>query len=410
MISNFHELAIRDEVANLLERHGIARPTPIQQQAIPEILAGRDLIAESPTGTGKTLAYIIPLIERIDQQRKSLQAVILAPTRELVMQIHQEIQKYTESNEIRSASFIGGADFKRQLEKLKQHPQIAVGTPGRIHELIKTKKMKMHEVKTIVVDEADHIKEIEFQSTVKEIVKTTLRDRQLLFFSATISDLVEKESRNIMKDPLVIRIANHDIPSSEVEHFYLICERRDKIDLLRRIVKMNPQKTIAFVNDTGSFLELAAKLEYKGISLEVLHGEIQKTERERILANFRAGKFPLLLSTDVAARGLDIEGITHVIHFDLPETSDQYVHRSGRTGRMGKRGTVISIITNTEVKRLQKFSNELGIPIHKKILYTDQLVNEKPFHQKARSAAASKSGKKKSRSQDKGSRKKEFLK
>lgn len=385
-------------------KNGLETLTAIQQQAIPAILAGRDLIAESPTGTGKTLAYIIPLLERIDPQRKNLQAVILAPTRELVMQIQQEIQKYAEGSQIRSDSFIGGADFKRQLEKLKQHPQVAVGTPGRIHELIKTKKMKMHEVKTVVVDEADHIKETEFQNTVKEIVKTTLRDRQLLFFSATISDQVEKESRNMMKDPQMLRIAKQDIPSSEVEHLYLICERRDKIDVLRRIVKMNPQKSIAFVNDTGSFLELAARLEYKGIPLEVLHGGIQKTERERILANFRAGKFPLLLSTDVAARGLDIEGITHVIHFDLPETSDQYVHRSGRTGRMGKEGTVISIITSAEAKRLQKFSNELGIPIHKKILYTDRLVDRKPFHQKAGTAAASKTGKKKNRSRDKGSR------
>jgi superfamily II DNA/RNA helicase len=385
-------------------KNGLETLTAIQQQAIPAILAGKDLIAESPTGTGKTLAYIIPLLERIDPQRKNLQAVILAPTRELVMQIQQEIQKYAEGSQIRSDSFIGGADFKRQLEKLKQHPQVAVGTPGRIHELIKTKKMKMHEVKTVVVDEADHIKETEFQNTVKEIVKTTLRDRQLLFFSATISDQVEKESRNMMKDPQMIRIAKQDIPSSEVEHLYLICERRDKIDVLRRIVKMNPQKSIAFVNDTGSFMELAAKLKYKGIPLEVLHGEIQKTERERILTNFRAGKFPLLLSTDVAARGLDIEGITHVIHFDLPETSDQYVHRSGRTGRMGKQGTVISIITSTEVKRLQKFSNELGIPIHKKILYTDRLIDQKPFHQKAGTAATSKTGNKKNRSRDKGSR------
>lgn len=398
MNNTFESLKImKPFLQDIWAKTGFETLSAIQQRSIPLILEGKDIIAESPTGTGKTLAYLLPLLERIQPERKDIQIVILAPTRELVMQIQQEIQKFSEGSEIVGASFIGGADIKRQIEKLKKHPQIVVGTPGRIQELIKAKKMKMHEVRTIVVDEADQLADMELMNTVKEIVKTTLKDRQLLFFSATIPEKVEKEGKEMMKEPEVIRVAKQDIPSSQVDHVYLICEKRDKIDVLRRIVKMNPLKAIAFINDIGSFNELAAKLEYKGVSLEVLHGEIRKTERETILKNFRADKFPLLLSTDVAARGLDIRGITHVIHFDLPETVDRYVHRSGRTGRMGKQGTVISIITASEEKRLKQFSKELGIPIQKKTLFMDRMVDPKPFQQKAKSAPSIKSDKKKKR-------------
>ncbi|MFC4766723.1 DEAD/DEAH box helicase [Effusibacillus consociatus] len=376
---------------------GFVSLTAIQQKCIPSILEGKDIIAESPTGTGKTLAYLLPLLERINPGQKDIQAVILAPTRELVMQIHQEVQKFSEGGGILGVSLIGGADIKRQIEKLKKHPQIVVGTPGRVQELVTAKKMKMHEVKTIVVDEADQILEMGLMNTIKEVVKTTLRDRQLLFFSATISERVEKEGKEMMKDPDVIRITKQSMPDSRVEHIYFICEKRDKIDLLRRIVKITSPKAIAFVTGTSDFNELAAKLEYKGIPVGVLHGELKKTERETIIKNFRADKFPLLVATDVAARGLDIQGLSHVIHFDLPDTVEQYVHRSGRTGRMGAEGTVISIITNYQEGVLKKFSNQLGIPIQKKTLFMDRIVDQKPVRPKTKSARPSKTGKKKSR-------------
>lgn len=374
-------------------KNSFADLTAIQQHAIPLILQGKDIIAESPTGTGKTLAYLLPLLERTNPEQKDVQAVILAPTRELVMQIHHEIQKYSAGSGITGAAFIGGADLKRQIEKLKNKPQIIAGTPGRILELTKAKKLKMHEVKTIVVDEVDQMIKLELMNTIKAVVKTTLKSRQILFFSATIPERVEKEGRDMMKDPVVIRIAKEDLPESQVEHFYFVCERRDKIDLLRRIVKLHSPKAIAFVNNSGSLNEMAAKLEYKGVSLEVLHGELGKTQRETVIKNFRTGKTPLLLATDIAARGLDIPEITHVIQFDLPETVDQYIHRSGRTGRMGKAGTVISLITQYEEQRLQRFSKELGIPIEKKTLFMDMIVDKKPSRPSPRSAAPAKRGK-----------------
>ncbi len=357
---------------------GFSEFTAIQQKAIPLIQEGKDVIAESPTGTGKTLAYLLPLLEKIKPEVKSPQVVILAPSRELVMQIHEVVQTFTAGSDITGASFIGGADIKRQLEKLKKHPLVIVGTPGRIRELIQAKKLKMHEVKTIVVDEADQIFQTNLMDAVQDIVKTTLRDRQLLFFSATISDRAEQTAKTMMNEPQVMRVHRTELPESKVEHLYFVCEYRDKVDVLRRILKMGEVKAMAFVKDAQQLEELGSKLSYKGVSVGVLQGEAYKTDREAVMRNFRAGKYSLLLTTDLAARGLDIQNITHVIHYDFPDDPQQYIHRSGRTGRMGASGTVVSIVTHRQEAAVTKMSKELNIPIQKKALYMGDVVDQKP--------------------------------
>ncbi|RXT04910.1 DEAD/DEAH box helicase [Ammoniphilus sp. CFH 90114] len=366
------------------KKAGFSDLTAIQERTIPLIREGKDIIAESPTGTGKTLAYLLPILEKINPDLKNLQAVVLAPSRELVMQIHEVIQKFTQTVDISSISLIGGADMKRQIEKLKKHPQIAVGTPGRIKELIQAKKLKMHEVKTIVVDEVDQMFQSNQMDPVQDVVKTTLRDRQLLFFSATVSEKAEKTALTMMREPEVIRVNRSELPASAVEHIYFVCERRDKVDVLRRILKMGEVKAIAFVKDAAQLEELASKLNHKGVSVGVLQGEAYKTERETVMKNFRAGKFSLLLTTDLAARGLDIQAVTHVIHMDLPEDVQQYIHRSGRTGRMGAAGTVISIITVNQEGALKKFSQELGQSIEKKELFMGEIVEKRPKLDKPR--------------------------
>lgn len=360
------------------KKSGFAELTAVQERTLPLISEGKDVIAESPTGTGKTLAYLIPILDRINPEIKNLQAVVLAPSRELVMQIHEVIQKFTEAVEINSISLIGGADMKRQIEKLKKHPQIAVGTPGRIKELIQAKKLKMHEVKTIVVDEADQMFDSNQMDPVQDIVKATLRDRQLLFFSATISERAENTAKAMMNDPEVIRVSRNELPASKVDHIYFVCERRDKADILRRVLKMGQVKAMAFVKDAAQLEELASKLSHKGVSVGVLQGEAYKTEREAVMRNYRAGKYSLLLTTDLAARGLDIQAVTHVIHFDLPEDVQQYIHRSGRTGRMGAAGMVISIITVNQEGTLRKFSQELRLPIERKELFMGDIVDKRP--------------------------------
>ncbi|MEN0648460.1 DEAD/DEAH box helicase [Caldifermentibacillus hisashii] len=358
------------------EKSGFTDATLIQKQTVPLILAGKDVIAESPTGTGKTLAYIIPILERLNEDKKDIQAVILVPSRELAMQILDEVRKFTKGTEIVSYSFIGGANLKKQVEKLKSRPQIVIGTTGRMYELIKMKKMKMHEVRTVVIDEADRLLSQEHLAEVKNIIHSTLRDRQLLVFSATITKETEEIARDLMNHPEMIRIQTQPNDAT-IQHLYLTCEQREKIDLLRKIMHTNPGRTIAFFKNTVKVEEAAEKLTYHGLKLAVLTSEGNKMERKTALTQFRSGAAPLLLTTDVAARGLDIPDIATVIHVDFPSTEGQYLHRSGRTGRMGKTGTVISLVNAREESFLKKMSKELNVKISRKELYKGKMVDVK---------------------------------
>lgn len=356
------------------QESGFEAPTAIQEKAIPAIVEGKDVICESPTGTGKTLSYLLPAIQKLDETKNGIQIVVLAPSRELVMQISDEVKKWTQGTNIVSASFIGGANIKKQVEKLKERPQIVIGTTGRIMELIKMKKMKMHEVTTVIVDEADQLVSNEHLSNIQSIIKSTLRDRQILFFSATISEQTEKVAKSLMNNAEIIRV-QQTINQENTTHIYFLCEQRDKIDVLRKIMYTEPDKAIAFIKSLDKVEEIEAKLTYNHIDVAVLAGEAKKQERQQSLKNFRAGKIPLLLTTDVAARGLDIQDVTYVIHFDFPKTTSQYVHRSGRTGRMGKKGVVISIVNAREESFLKKMGHELGITFSKKDFYKGEIVD-----------------------------------
>ncbi|KMY48567.1 DEAD/DEAH box helicase [Peribacillus loiseleuriae] len=357
------------------EKSGFSRSTPIQSKAIPVITAGKDILAESPTGTGKTLAYLLPVLEKIDPEHKSAQVLIMASSRELVMQIAEEVRIWAEGSGITGASFIGGANVKRQLEKLKKHPQIIVGTPGRVYELIMQKKMKMHEVKTIVLDEGDQLIVPEHMGTIQNIIKTTLKDRQVLMFSATLPEQTEKLARDLTNEPEVVRVDKSEKMESKVDHIYFVVERREKAKILEKITRIEGIKGLAFLNDIAEITVLKEKLDYKGIKLGVLHGESNKMDREKALRHLRSGKMPLLLATDVAARGLDIKGLTTVVHADMAENVDQYVHRSGRTGRAGADGTVISIVTEREERELKKLARELDITLSKKTFYGGEIVD-----------------------------------
>ncbi|WP_419883089.1 DEAD/DEAH box helicase [Peribacillus sp. B-H-3] len=358
------------------EKSEFRQPTPIQTKAIPLIAEGKDLIAESPTGTGKTLAYLLPLLNKMNAEKKAPQAVILASSRELVMQIAEEVRIWSEGSEITGAAFIGGANPKRQLEKLKKHPQVIVGTPGRIYELIAQKKIKMHEVKTIVLDEGDQLIVSEHIATIRNIVKSTMKDRQVLIFSATLTGQAEQLAGELLNEPEIVRIDKSERMESKVDHMYLVGDRRDKFKMIEKITRLENLKGLAFLNDIAELTVLKEKLDYKGIKLEVLHGESSKMEREKALRNLRSGKSPLLLATDVAARGLDIKGLNTVIHADLAKDADQYTHRSGRTGRAGADGTVISLVTEREERELKKIARELELTLSKKTFFGGKLVDE----------------------------------
>jgi superfamily II DNA/RNA helicase len=364
------------------EKSGFQQPTSIQDTAIPLILEGKDLIAESPTGTGKTLAYLLPLLNKVEPNSQSLQAVVLASSQELVMQVYQEFQKWSEGSGIRGTSIIGGANVKRQLEKLKKRPHVIFATPGRLFELIKQKKVKMHEVKLVVLDEGDQLLIPEHLNTVNNIVKSTMGDRQVVLFSATMKAGTEKLAKEITKEPEILRIEKDELASSgEVEHIYFSAEPRDKIKLLEKIARLDNTKALAFINDIGEIEVFKEKFNFKELSTGILHSDMKKLERQAELKAFRDGKTKMLIATDVAARGLDIQGVTHVVHVDFPRDIAQYVHRAGRTGRMGANGTVISLVTEREERELKRYCQELNVTPGKRIFFKGQIAEPE---QKAR--------------------------
>ncbi|WP_088072132.1 DEAD/DEAH box helicase [Gottfriedia luciferensis] len=333
-----------------LKSNNITKWTAVQEEAIPAILEGKDVIAQSPTGTGKTLAYLLPLINMIDEKEDNPQILIMAPTRELVMQIFQVVQDYTQNTNIKVASMVGGADVKRQIEKLKQKPKIIVGSPGRIAQLIKLKKLKMHAIKKIVFDEVDELIKTDDQNDLPQIVKATMKDRQLLFFSATITPHAMKFAKEISTDLKEISIEQS--LEGNIIHGFIPCEEREKLELLRRIGSVENMKAIVFSNDPFKLEGYASKLNFRGIKTAVLHSKLGKMERSRVLKDLQTGYTTLLFSTDVAARGIDLQELPYVITLDVPEKVEQYTHRSGRVGRMGNKGTVINLVTPREKKNL----------------------------------------------------------
>ncbi|MGG6311729.1 DEAD/DEAH box helicase [Paenibacillus macerans] len=368
--TTFAGLGIGEILTAKLMDYDIAEPSPVQAECIPAALEGRDILAQSQTGTGKTLAYLLPLLQSISPGEKTLQGLILAPTQELAMQIQREAEKYGEALGITSQALIGGAAIKRQLEKLKLHPELVVGTPGRIREILALRKLKLHTLRTVVVDEVDQMFQLGGTADVEQILRGTLRERQLMFLSATINPEIRALAAKEMKDPFEVGIEPEQRTSKTLEHLYFVCDPRDKIDMLRRIVRhFEPERAIVFINNTDQIAEVEAKMNYVGLSAGALYGDADKTARSLTLKRFREGKIRLLVASDVAARGLDIEDLTLVVNLDPPIDSEHYVHRVGRTGRMGRHGLAASIIAPQEEFIMRKFSRELGIRIEPKVLH-----------------------------------------
>lgn len=343
-------LQLNEQLISKLNKNNISDWTDVQQKSIPAILEGNDVIVQSPTGTGKTLAYVLPILEQIRENFDNPQVLILAPTRELVMQIFQVIQDYTQNSGIKAASLVGGADIKRQIDRLKQKPQILVGSPGRIAQLIKLKKLKMHEMKKIVFDEVDELLKTDDQNDLPQIVKSTMKDRQLLFFSATITPVAIQFAK--MQTDKLVQITIDQSLEGKITHGFIPCEEREKLEILRKIGSVPDMKAIVFSNDPFKLEGYATKLNFRGIRTAVLHSKLGKLERSKVLKDLQTGKTTLLFSTDVAARGIDIQDLPYVVTLDVPEKVEQYTHRSGRVGRMGKKGTVINLVTVREKKLL----------------------------------------------------------
>ena len=364
MSITFENLNLDSRIIAGLNKQNISVPTSIQQEAIPVILNHQDVIAQSHTGSGKTLAFVAPLFEKIDTTKREMQVLILAPTHELVMQIDAQIKLLAVNSEIpvTSTTIIGGANIDKQIKKLKEKPHIITGSCGRILELIKKKKITAHTLKTIILDEADSLLDNTNTKTIQDIIKTTLRDRQLCLFSASISENTQTLATSLMKEPVILKTADAVEMNPNIAHFYLKGERRDKFELLRKlIVAENPERALIFVNQNDSMQEIAEKLNYHQKETFVMRGNIQKEERKRALDLFRSGKIKLLVSSDLTARGLDIPEVTHIIHLDCPANPNEYLHRAGRTARGYASGKSICIITDKDLSTLKKYQKKFNI-------------------------------------------------
>lgn len=378
MIKTFVELGLGEALAGGLKKEGISGPTGVQTECIPKALENKDIIGQSPTGSGKTLAFLLPLFMKVDAGKREMQAIILAPTHELVMQIDKQIRLLAENSGIpvTSAAIIGEVNITRQIEKLREKPNIIVGSAGRVLELIKRRKINAQTVKTIVIDEGDRMLDEHNICAVKDVIKTTQKDRQLMLFSATISDKTLNTAKELMKEPQVIRIEDAGEANPNITHMYIIAEQRDKIEVLRKLAAaIKPERAIVFLNKSEEIQMLTAKLQYHHLSAYDISGSASKEDRKKALEGFRKGDIKLLIASDIAARGLDIKGVTHIFNMDLPEDPKGYLHRVGRTGRMGEAGTAISIVTEKEVSFLKRCGRELGMEITQKEVYKGAIVD-----------------------------------
>lgn len=377
-MSTFNQLGLDENLVNALKIQGIVEPTAIQDQAIPVLLAGSDVLGQSETGTGKTLAYLLPIFQKIDISKRETQAMILTPTHELAIQIQREAETLSQNSglAITSTAIIGNVNIARQIEKLKQKPHIIVGSSGRILELIQKKKIIAQTVRTIVLDEADRLLDEHNAQLVKSVIKTTLSRTQLVLFSATLPPITYQRASELLKTPEVIRVTNKVMIAPTVEHFYFLAEQRDKIEVLRKLIRLViPTRALIFINKSDEIEKTVLKLKYHGLDAEGIYGGAYKSERKKAMDDFRSGKSTLLVASDLAARGLDIKGITHVFNLDLPEDSQLYLHRVGRTGRAGSKGSAISLVTTKEISYLRRLESEFEIKFNPKEMRQGKILD-----------------------------------
>ena len=379
MNKSFNELNINNSIVVGLEKQNITIPTGIQETAIPFALENKDIIAEAHTGTGKTLAFLIPIFEKINIEKREMQAIILAPTHELVVQIESQIKLLSTNSSINvtSLSIMGESNIEKQIKKLKEvKPHIIVGSPGRILDLIKKKKITAHTIKTIVLDEADNLLSKNKPVIIKDIIKSTMKDRQLMFFSASINKETLNLAKTLVKDVEIIKIENKSEINPKIEHICILGSLRDRFENLRKLLAAEqPQRAIVFVNNNTDLRQINEKLQYHKVKSTAIYGNASKEERQRALDAFRRGKCNVLVSSDLSARGLDIPEVSHIISLDFPVNPDEYLHRAGRTARGNNSGVSVCLITNKDIEILQSYEKAFDIEFTVKKLYGGKLMD-----------------------------------
>lgn len=364
MITDFTALNLNTKLVEGLKAQNITTPTPIQARTLPAFLEGYDIIAESYTGSGKTLAFVLPLFEKIDTAKNEMQAIILAPTHELVIQIHEQITLLAKNSGIpvTSMPIMGEVNIETQMKKLKDRPHIIVGSAGRVLDLMERRKITAHTIQTVVLDEADNLLGQNQSGTIKRLLHMTMQKRQLCIFSASITKQTLEVAKTFMPAPTVIQMAPKTTLNPNIEHMYIVGDKRDKFELLKKLLlATKAQKALIFVSQNTDVTTMIEKLEYHNYKIASISGKVSKEERKNALMRFKKGQVELLISSDLAARGLDVPDITHVFHFDMPLTAQDYLHRAGRTARGIASGTSICITSPKELGAIRIYEREYNI-------------------------------------------------
>lgn len=366
---NFKELGISDEIVKVLKKTGISKATEVQEECIKSIIAGRDVISEAPTGTGKTLAFLLPIFENISPELDSVQALIVTPTRELALQITEQAKKLKEAKDINILATYGGKDIGVQLKKLKRNVHLIIATPGRLLDHLERGTIDLSKLKTIVIDEADQMLLMGFKKDIEAIIEQSSKKHQTLCFSATMNSDVKKMAYKYMDDPLSLTVKKEEVTLENIKQYVIETTDRKKEDALCTILDQNnPFLAIIFCRTKRRVDKLDMSLHQRGYNCEKLHSDITQAKRERVMKQFRSADLQYLIATDVAARGLDVRGVTHVYNYDIPENVESYIHRIGRTGRAGENGTTCLFVDPKDETTLKEIEKAIKMTIPRKTL------------------------------------------
>ncbi|RUT55490.1 DEAD/DEAH box helicase family protein [Clostridium botulinum] len=373
----FEELGLSDSIIDVLKKQRIIEPTPIQEESIMLIKSGNDVIAEAQTGTGKTLAFLLPMFENISPDIDAIQGLIITPTRELAIQITEEAMKLKEAKDLNILAAYGGKDIGSQIKKLKNNIHLVIATPGRLLDHLNRNTLNFKDLKTLVLDEADEMLLMGFKNDVRSIIENTPRKRQTLCFSATMNSEVKKLAYKNMRDPKLIIIEKEEVTLKNIKQVLIeTTDRRKQEDLCKILDEENPFMAIIFCRTKRRVDTLEEALYKKGYNCEKLHGSITQPKRERIMRSFKNLEIQYLIATDVAARGLDITGVTHVFNYDIPENTESYIHRIGRTGRAGEKGYTFLFVAPKDEQTLGMIEKEIKFKIPRRALTNSKEDNK----------------------------------
>lgn len=407
-MKNFLELGISETFNHTLRENGITEATPIQEKAIPVIMSGKDIIGQAKTGTGKTLAFVLPILEKINPESSDVQALIVAPTRELALQITAEIKKMLVHREdINVLAIYGGQDVAQQLRKLKGNTHIVVATPGRLLDHIRRETIDLSNLSMLVLDEADQMLYFGFLYDIEDILDETPDSKQTMLFSATMPKDIKKLAKRYMEEPQMIQVQSEEVTVDTIEQRVIETTDRAKPDALRFVMDRDqPFLAVIFCRTKVRASKLYDDLKGFGYNCAELHGDIPQAKRERVMKSFREAKIQYLIATDVAARGLDVDGVTHVFNYDIPEDVESYIHRIGRTGRAGGSGLAITFVAAKDERYLEEIEKTLGAPLQREIIEQPKIkhVDENGKPQKKQFDKPKKTGQYRQKDSREGSR------